>query len=51
MPQEKIFNAKAVNLNYLDWRPSSAEPFVLLHEQVSIHVHGQRLCRLAACEG
>jgi pimeloyl-ACP methyl ester carboxylesterase len=31
MRQEKIFNAKAVNLNYLDWGPSSAEPLLLLH--------------------
>ena len=31
MPQEKIFNAKAANLTYLDWGPSSADPLVLLH--------------------
>ena len=31
MPQEKIFNAKAANLNYLDWGPSSADPLVMLH--------------------
>jgi len=31
MPEEKIFNAKPVNLNYLDWGPSSADPLVMLH--------------------
>jgi pimeloyl-ACP methyl ester carboxylesterase len=31
MPEEKIFDAKAVTLNYLDWGPSSAEPLVMLH--------------------
>jgi pimeloyl-ACP methyl ester carboxylesterase len=31
MPQEKIFNGKATQLNYLDWGPSSAEALVMLH--------------------
>jgi len=31
MPQEKIFNAKEANLNYLDWGPSSGDPLVMLH--------------------
>lgn len=31
MPEEKIFNAKAANLNYLDWGPPSADPLVMLH--------------------
>ncbi len=31
MPEEKIFNAKAANLNYLEWGPSSADPLVMLH--------------------
>jgi pimeloyl-ACP methyl ester carboxylesterase len=31
MPQEKIFNASAVNLNYLDHGSSSTEPLVMLH--------------------
>ncbi|MFZ0792003.1 MAG: alpha/beta fold hydrolase, partial [Chromatiaceae bacterium] len=31
MPEEKIFSAKAANLNYLDWGPSSADPLVMLH--------------------
>lgn len=31
MPEEKTFNAKATNLNYLEWGPSSADPLVLLH--------------------
>ncbi len=31
MPQEKIFEASAVKLNYLDHGSSSAEPLVILH--------------------
>jgi len=31
MPEEKTFNAKASNLNYLEWGPSLADPLVLLH--------------------
>lgn len=31
MTEERIFNAKAVNLNYLVSGPSSAEPLVMLH--------------------
>jgi pimeloyl-ACP methyl ester carboxylesterase len=30
-PEEKMFEAKAAKLNYLDWGPSSAEPLVMLH--------------------
>ncbi len=31
MAEEKTFNAKAANLNYLEWGPASADPLVLLH--------------------
>ena len=31
LPEEKTFQTKAANLNHLDWGPSSAAPFVLLH--------------------
>ena len=31
MPREKVFNAKATKLNYLEWGPSSADPLVMLH--------------------
>lgn len=31
MPQEEIFEASAVKLNYLDYGPSMAEPLVMLH--------------------
>lgn len=31
MPQEKTFNAKTTQLNYLDWGSSTAESLVLLH--------------------
>jgi pimeloyl-ACP methyl ester carboxylesterase len=30
-PEERMFEAKAAKLNYLDWGPSSAEPLVMLH--------------------
>jgi len=30
-PEEKMFEAKAVKLNYLDWGSESAEPLVMLH--------------------
>jgi pimeloyl-ACP methyl ester carboxylesterase len=31
MPQEKLFEASAVKLNYLEYGPSMAEPLVMLH--------------------
>jgi hypothetical protein len=30
-PEEKLFQAKAAKLNYLDWGYSSAKPLVMLH--------------------